>query len=324
VVLEDPYVCPRHAELIIRDSGELVARDAGSVNGIRPTARGSRVPELPLKSGTKFRVGQTDLRVIDPDAPLPPSLVETRPTLAMRLTTWQLSAAVVAACIAVFVLQAWLVNTSDESVASSLGAAMAVMLTLLAWGGMWALATRIISHRFRLFAHLAWASSLAAILTLGSLAGGWLSFAFPSFSGEALLGLLALVLVPIGLAGHLSLASSMTRAARWKASLLFSVGILLIPIVFAYSAESGSEGTYTLNYPSAIRPLPPSLVHTVSLEEYMKLTAALESQVDSLWQEGLDEDAPAGSSAGSDSAASAAESAPAAEPTHSARAPRLY
>lgn len=289
VLLDDPYVCPRHAELTRDEDGAIVLRDAGSVNGLRTGPRGPRVASLPISSGTRVRIGQTDLRVVDVEHPVPPAIREAdRTGFTEQLTVPRTALLVVAGAAAVFLLDGWLGDTSNDSITPILSDVLPIVLVLGMWAGAWALATRIVSHRFRLLAHWGWVSTIAAIGTVLSLLQGWVSFAAPTLdaaAGSAFIGVL--VLTPLLIAGHLGIASGMTRGARWRAGFAVTAVIVLIAVV---AETNGSEDTYSLDYPSELRPLPPALVSTVPLDRFMDIAGALQAQVDSLATEAPPED----------------------------------
>jgi hypothetical protein len=97
---------------------------------------------------------------------------------------------------------------------------------------------------------------------------------------------LALILAPpIGvavLAGHLALASSLAGSARWRASTLV-VGAMLGVVAIAALEDDDDRG---MSYPGTIKPLPPSLVQSSSLDQFFRATGSLQAQVDSLAAEG--------------------------------------
>ena len=74
IILSDPHVCAHHAVIEENDSGELVLKDLGSLNGTftskhQPIAEGCNV-----ESGDEFIVGKTHIRIYQRDHAVAPTI----------------------------------------------------------------------------------------------------------------------------------------------------------------------------------------------------------------------------------------------------------
>jgi hypothetical protein len=110
LVLDDPYVDPRHARIAADETGGLVLEDLGSLNGLVAGDGLGRTHRLPLRPRLEVRVGRTTLRFRDSAEPVPAALPDVSPLavptpwprrwLASR---WGRMAAVATATVAVAV-----------------------------------------------------------------------------------------------------------------------------------------------------------------------------------------------------------------------------
>ncbi len=288
VILDDPYICARHARLSRDESGALLLDDLGSVNG---TGSGDGMALAP--DGT-VRLGRTTIRIRQPGDPVAPTLRDVRavppPSAAaapdVALSSRRLGSpgfVLLVACITagVYVLDSWLGNTDRVTGAELVSEAAAVFSVLALWAGCWAFASRLLTGRFRFPGHFAIACLALAAMTLFSVATGYLAYIAPPEGGQAVFGLLAGVgLFAALLHAHLGLATTLPARRRSGISLGIAVTLTLLVGMSAWSAED--EFDTSLDYAGNIKPLDGRWVRAVTLDRFLDETKDLQREVDDM------------------------------------------
>jgi pSer/pThr/pTyr-binding forkhead associated (FHA) protein len=286
IILEDPYVCPRHARLLVDDDRAVIVEDAGSINGVHAPSRAGRQAQLSLLPGETFRLGRTTLRVCEAGQSVTPTLVDRDGDVARlpRLLTQRASVIVSALAFAVLALQTYLASFDRIGLARVVSESLPALLLFAVWGGAWALASRIVSHRFNFLEHIA---VIASVFTAGVVLDSaieWLIFLFPGFGVlDVLQGLTFLLLTVLLLYGHLSFASSLPRQRRWGAAL--GVTVTLFAIGGFISMAEDDDFSSDLEYPGVLKPVGVRWVRSVSIDEFTKASESLKASVDSLAEE---------------------------------------
>lgn len=303
LILDDPYVDARHARIGLDESGAALIEDLGSVNGLIANDRrlAGGVPVLP---GTEIRVGRTMLRFRDADEPVPAALVDMPPPAPARIVTddvrlarpgraratatiarWtgttaaRLTIAAVAA--STIALYSWLGSSERSSASGALFAALGFATLVSLWSGIWAVASRVSVQRFHFVGHVA----VASLITLGGLAwtmaAEWLSFFFPDASLADVLSIAIGIFLTMALvAGHLSLASGMSRKRQWRTGAAVAGAALLI----AGLATLAEEETFSdvPSFSGVVKPVASEWVPTASVDEFGGVMAKLKEQVDEM------------------------------------------
>jgi hypothetical protein len=165
--------------------------------------------------------------------------------------------------------------------------AVFVMLGAGIWASAWAVATRLGAKHFRFLSHWAWALGLLIVGMVLTTVGEWVDFIGPSMEAGTLLAAVgSLALIPVLIAGHLELASTMSARKRWRAAL--SVGGIVVALALIASlGDDSSESIGALDFSSTIKPLPVRLVPAVTLDEFMGTAAELEAEVDALAEDSV-------------------------------------
>ncbi len=282
VILDDPYVCPRHARIARSGRGALVVEDVGSVNGVRDES-GARVQQAVVGDGQALRLGRTRVRVRAADHDVPPALrdVDAASAIPRRLAPARVSLGIVVAAFAAFAAAAYLDSvtriTAGEIARDATGTSLAVLL----WAAGWSVASRIVVHEFRLLRLWAVMSAAVVAFQLIDSARGWLSFALPdSGMAELTAGTLLLVLVPAVLYAHLVIVSPLSRSRARRALLFITAAATAIVLLFSLAGRSGR--TSGIEYESRLEPVGARWVHTVSLDEFTRGAIALRHQADEL------------------------------------------
>ncbi len=163
VVLEDRYVSPRHCAIRETEPGEILLEDLESLNGVKVLNAASSDAFI-LRSGDRFRVGETILRVVDATHPVAPA--EALPTdeggILHALRDSRLALAIVVGSLAIFALDEYLAAYYDTGFMPVASPALLGLGALGLWSGIWAFANRLLTHRFDYLRHLSCAC-LAAV-----------------------------------------------------------------------------------------------------------------------------------------------------------------
>ena len=313
VILDDPYVDARHARIAMDATGALRLEDQGSVNGLRAGA--TRLDgQVELRPGTEVRIGRTTLRFRDAEeevapalvdelaeAPAPAAPVPAAPPVAVapipggrarRARAWLATTpgrlVTIAVATALFALYSWLSSTERSSAGGVFTAALSFVLIGALWAGLWSVASRIIVHRFHFVGHLAViAAAVLAAMTFG-IVDEWLTFLFPDTAVlPALSMVLGLALLAIVVAAHLSLASTMPGARRWRAGMV-TAGIVAGLLGVGALTEDDDAFSDVPEFAGVVKPLPVRWVPTQSVDEFDDVMKALKEDVDEMAAKAVD------------------------------------
>ena len=304
LLLDDPYVDARHARIALDENGGPVIEDLGSVNGL--VGKDTRLPgRVPLHPGTEIRVGRTLLRFHDVDEGVPPALVDaTASSVATatkesqkRLARWRRARAVrrvvrfgqtppariltaVAAASAI-ALYSWLGSAQRSSASEALFAALGFAMIVSVWAGIWAVASRVTVHRFHFVGHVGVASLVTLAGLLWSVAIEWVVFFFPDAGLSDVLSVgIGLVLLAALVAGHLSLASGLSRQRQWRAGFAVAGTALLIGGLTTLVEEESFSDVPTFS--GIVKPVAGEWLPTATVDEFGGVMAKLKEQVDEM------------------------------------------
>jgi pSer/pThr/pTyr-binding forkhead associated (FHA) protein len=306
LILDDPYVDARHARIALDESGAPLIEDLGSVNGL--VANEARLQgRVPVRPGAEIRLGRTMLRFRDPEEAVSPALVDdvalsrgtARPAMVREMsdsrpgrtrvtetfsrwaaTTWVrlLVAAVAMSSVAIY---SWMGSSERSSASEAFLAAMAFGFMIALWAGIWAAASRVGVQRFHFIGHVA----VASLVTLGGLlwtmVAEWLSFFFPDASlADVLSAGIGLLLLSALVAGHLSLASAMSRKRRWRAGFIVAGTALVIGGLATLTEEDSFTDVPTFS--GVVKPVASDWLPTATVDEFGGVMATLKEEVDEM------------------------------------------
>ncbi|HEY6863971.1 MAG TPA: FHA domain-containing protein [Burkholderiales bacterium] len=149
VVIDDPYVAPRHLVVRRSENGELVAEDLGSANGTLVEPGAERRERVALDGTRVLRIGRTRLRIRDALQAVAPERV-LRP--AQR--TWPATLALIAAVVLLQLLADWLGETTEPRLSRYAKPLLVLPLIVVAWTSAWAVLSRIFAGQAQLGRHL--------------------------------------------------------------------------------------------------------------------------------------------------------------------------
>ncbi|HEX2090743.1 MAG TPA: FHA domain-containing protein [Longimicrobiaceae bacterium] len=291
LILDDPYVDARHARIALDDdTGALVVEDLGSLNGLALPGDGSRAARVVAGPGAEVRLGRTVLRFRHPDDAVPPALPDNpvAPEPASAPVPWISSLwvrlGVPAAALAAVCAQSWLGNFERSASGDVFSGALAFAALVSVWAGIWAVAGRVVVHRFHFLGHLAVASAGVLAGLAATLAEAWSSFLSPDNPITGSLSVVVWVALTTALvAGHLSLASSLPDRRRWRAGLVTAA--VLVAVSGAMVVASDEPFSDVPEFAGVLKPVPAAWIPTGAPEDLGRMAAELKEEVDALAEE---------------------------------------
>lgn len=235
LIVDDVHVDAHHAEVVLGENGVPVARDLGSVNGLRKTGARGRVDSIALDRDSSFSIGASTIRFRSADyapaQPLRSGGLRANPAL------W--AAIALVACLAGTATEAMMGSSEKFNALQLLNVVLIPLIVILVWAALWSLVGRLLVHQARFLGHI-------AIVSFGIFIGSVLTFllgivAF-SFSLNTLAGWItsisAFVSMAIVFSGHLNLATRL----RARGALIAGVcAALLIAGSFRVTRMVGAQ-----------------------------------------------------------------------------------
>jgi len=172
VVIDDPYVAPRHVRVFRDESGRLVAEDVGSRNGLFLDRDKNRLARIVTDGERPIRIGHTFVRIRDAHHVVPPERA------GEAAGAWTLPVVLAMAVVGIEALSAWLGETGEPKASYYLFPVLTAAVVVAAWTSVWALLTRVLSGTARFERNL--------LIALSALLSFSLFNEFAQFSGFAL------------------------------------------------------------------------------------------------------------------------------------------
>jgi hypothetical protein len=281
VIVSDPYVCPMHLSLAPDEQGRLMARDLDSVNGLRD-GKGERVTHLEIHSGTVLRIGHTWLRYCSVDHPLAATAVDRSEKVSRLVSSYAAAGAGVIA-LAVLCLQSFFASIERVTVLDVVGEPLAIIATMLAWAGLWALASRLMLGRLHFAPHATIVFTAFLILSVWTLLAEWSEFLIPAIPIMLLAGVLGYGLVLAGLVyGHLCFASALGARTRLWAALAVSLAVVGLNSISYIAARS--KFSNVMEFSSVLKPIDAALLPAISVDRFIDASQNLHKELDRLAQ----------------------------------------
>jgi hypothetical protein len=284
VIIDDRFVDPTHARLAWDGAGSLVLTDLRSVNGLVDPTSGTRVTQMPIRSGTEVRLGRTTLRFVDPAHPVEPALPDSLLARHRWVGVSPLRDLAIALGTGLLLgLNDFLDATDRVRISGLLGEALTSLVLVAAWAGMWAMIGRITQHRFRFAEHFVIACAGISAYTISNAATGYLRFLFPGpVEWEMGAAAVAIMVAILTLSAHLARVSLLPSGRR----LLWSTGVLLtlaLSVLLTDHSDRSEFGNRLEDTP--LKPLGTNLIPSVAPARFFRQVDALQGEVDELTQE---------------------------------------
>jgi Inner membrane component of T3SS, cytoplasmic domain len=175
VVLDDPFVAASHLRVFRADTGELVAEDAGSLNGLFLDRDKRRHERIVIDGERPIRIGHTHLRIRDGSHAVAPERIGRH---APRMLPVALVAVLAVAVLGIEVLAAWLADTGEPKISNYLMRLLTVAGAIMVWVAGWVLASRLLSGQAHIERNLLIALSGVLVYSLYNEFAQFAAFAF--------------------------------------------------------------------------------------------------------------------------------------------------
>lgn len=249
LILDDPYISPRHALLNTSEDGLLI-EDCDSENGIKLGDGTARIQEsATLEPGDLFTLGDTQIRILTPEMEVEPTRIQHNiawylVALTHPVSAWLLCLLV---CLAA-ALSAYLQSASEiEFKEFSITITMILFVQLL-WAGGWAFAGRTLKKRPSFHRQLTVFAGYMLISIPLTLFTEYLEYLTSSLLiGKIFSYLLALSAFATALYLSLWIASAMHRQRRLIVAGLVSAlfGLIALAINMGASSPFDSRASYS-------------------------------------------------------------------------------
>ena len=149
VVLDDPFIAPRHLRIVREADGSLVVEDLGSANGMFVDQDRRRAARAVIDGRRTIRIGRTRLRVRQAGDAVAAERIEHA-----RKQLWPIAAALALAVLGTELLTMWLRATTEQQVTDYVAPLLGICAVVAVWAAVWAVMSRIFSGRARFQRHL--------------------------------------------------------------------------------------------------------------------------------------------------------------------------
>ena len=185
VIVDDPYVAPRHLRIYRSEDGTLLAEDLGSANGLYADDGAEREPRIVIDGDRTLRIGRTHLRIREAS-----HQVAAERTVVPAGRLWPRALGLAGAVIALELLSVWLGETAEPQISRYLLPVLLLAVLTLAWTSTWAVLSRIFSGQARFERHLVIALAMLLVFSvyeelcdIGAFALSWRVLADYSYVG---------------------------------------------------------------------------------------------------------------------------------------------
>ena len=279
VILDDPYVCPSHAQVTQAEDGGFSVEDLGSVNGLFKPRAGKPLPAFRLKPGDSFRIGRTTIRFCTPAQEVAETLTEGGAGLLGLVFNPALAVFTIVLGSIVFTGGIYLSSYNDLSGAEFLFGMIAVLMLFTVWAGLWSFGTRLVSSQFRFIQHLVWAIGIGAIMFMIDGGLGYVGFILSTdLVGWIIFTPLLFLLSWLFFYGHLSLASNLTRKVKHITTGVIIGIFLTLGGLTAYATHS--EFSDRIIFDSTLRQVSARMVRAQPAESFFADLTSLKSDSD--------------------------------------------
>lgn len=279
VVLEDPYICPHHLEIVWDEENGLAARDLGTVNGLLLEDEKIKVDSLRLVSGVKFRIGRTNLRFFSHDYEVPKTITDSYAMSPLRsLESRLLQIILFMAMASCILVDFWMDSYKKFDTLNLTYGMMGILFIIVAWSFLWAFTSRMLTHRWSFFVHCAIASAGIAAVFLFNVVLSYASFAFALDRFEGLVSVVGIGLLMAGIIYmHLRFVSS--ALPFYLASVSSGVAIAFVGMTLLLSHLESKDFNYSPRYNVTLKAPVFKIAKSRSLGDFFESAQTLKSNV---------------------------------------------
>lgn len=277
LVLDDPYVAPRHLEATLGDDGSFHLRVMDGSNPLTVGRKRAPLTSAAVSGDEVARIGQTQLRLRPTDYAVP---VEKRLRGRPVARRWPALLGSALLLSLVTLANSWLGYTSPDGFTLLVSPILTNLTVLLVWCGFWALICRVAAGRANFVAHFVYAAlALTLFEFLDGIVYPYADFAFDTdLAGSALTGITGMLLFATLLYKHLGLAM---RMGRMKLGFIVSACVAAVfGLTLLQSHWGDSDEIKEMAFSGTVAPRALLLTREKSVKEFMANAEALKADVD--------------------------------------------
>ncbi|WP_431098571.1 FHA domain-containing protein [Polaromonas aquatica] len=275
MVLDDSHVAAEHLRIDRSPEGEVLVQVLDTVNGVALNrAQHGRDTQFTWPPGETLTLGRLKLGLRLAEEPVVAE--EPLPHFPWRTVGW--TALAVAGMLALVVGQSWLTLTEPSQLARQLPGLVAVVVMAVAvWAGLWALATKLFTHRLQFWRHVRIACTSSLAIQFVSTLAGMLAF---MFSLESLARFeLPLVLLGTAAAIYVHLTVIVPQRRRGLAGLVAGVAVLGIVAMLGTNWLQNKRLSNKL-YMSTLYPPSLRMAPAVPVTQFLDEAGAIRQRLD--------------------------------------------
>lgn len=275
LVLDDSHVAGEHLRIDRTPEGVVKVQVLDTVNGVAlGRAQHGQGTQFNWPDGESLTLGRLKLGLRLAEAPI--AAEEPLPHFPWRTTAWTVLA--VLGMLALVVGQSWLTLTEPSQLARQLpGLIAAVVMGTAVWAGLWALATKLFTHRLQFWRHVRIACASALAVQLVSALAGLLAFMFSLESLARFEVQLALLGAAVAIYVHLTVIVPQQR--RGLAGLMAGVAVLGIVAMLGANWLQNKRLSNKL-YLSTIYPPSLRMAPAVPVKQFLDEAGAIRQRLD--------------------------------------------
>jgi FHA domain-containing protein len=248
VILDDPFVAPRHVQIEPATDGRFRVSDLQSVNGMSLVPSARRVTEAEVGPEDLLRLGHTQIRIRSSSYAVQAELALQAVSLYRRPAAFAAMAALV---IALVVWNAWIATAGREDKVFFVYPAVGACTALAVWISVWSLVGTV-GGRANFAAHgFAACAGLLALMLIDTL-GDYLSFGFSAHWLEWTTNAAGALVFATMIYRHLRLNSRAPRRRLAVFAGIASAAVTGLAIGLDLAQDASREGR--LRYDATVKP----------------------------------------------------------------------
>lgn len=266
IIVNDPYVDEKHAEISLLGNGHLSISDEKSLNGV--FVNGKSVAKSSLKFDDIIKIGMTEIKVLSPSQKVSPALRLEKKNLLVSLIEKPYSA-LLFMLMALLTVQIWSyfeIWTDERQVVAAASVAGVLGLAVV-WSALWSVASRLVINNSNFSRHM----TVVSIYMILSVCVWYLLTYINFLSNENLFASVVNYIVnflAIAFVIYLSLcfANNMQDRKRIFSSVLFSFGV--VSGIFLLNYINSQQFSLLPGYSSSMEPYLSSLAPANTIDEF--------------------------------------------------------
>lgn len=277
VIIDDKYVSPEHLNVEVGEDGNLSAVDLNSVNGTYLN-QNKKITRTPLGLDDLLHIGHTTLRIRSTEYRVPEALKANLTSqvpikLASNIWVFALILPLTASLLVWSVY--WETYTTIKLPALLLPPSL-ILAMLMAWAGIWALASRIYAHRSSYFVHVVIACAVFIGILVLDILLEYYAFAFAAgISAEVLTYIVFTALATLLLFWHLrTFVQAKSKHIALGAGM---IACTLAAVAWLSLHAALSRDTGKLEYNASLKPLAFKVSRSLSVEDFLAKISLLRS-----------------------------------------------